>query len=139
MVSLGRIVLATAFLSATLGIALSSAEAASELASVQGAWLEQSMTCDEVFVAGKKGMTFRKPVNIFAPAMIISGNKITTPGAVCRVSSVAPVGDKQQLSLSCSTMISDASIKALVAVRDGRLYRFTSETDPGSRYEHCGP
>ena len=111
----------------------------SGVSALQGAWLEQSMSCDQVFVAGKKGMVFRKPVNIFVPGLIISGNRITTPGATCRIRSIKPSGKLQVLSLSCATSVSHADVQALVSMSaGGEFIRHTSDTDPGSRYERCG-
>jgi hypothetical protein len=40
-------------------------------------------------------------VNIFVPALMISGSKITTPAAVCRIRSITPSGERQILTLSC--------------------------------------
>ncbi len=117
------------------------ATAASIPAELQGAWLEGSSSCEQVFVAGKKGMSFRKPVNIFLPAVIISGDRVTTPAAVCRIRSIAQAGNRKILTLACTTQISEVTVKAPVALIDGGLTRYTSEseTDTGSRYERCNP
>ena len=108
-------------------------------AALQGAWLQPSVSCDQVYVATKKGMAFRKPVSMFAPALMISGNRIITPGATCRIVSITPVGTRKSLSLSCATSISSSAVTALLSIgEDGSLHRYTSETDIGSRYERCG-
>jgi hypothetical protein len=116
------------------------APAAGGLASLQGAWVQPSEDCANVFVKGKSGMTYKRPVSVFAPALLITGKSIRTPGAVCSVSSVKPAGDKQALKLSCTTTISTDAVSALVSVSpEGDLFRYTSEDDHGTRYVRCGP
>jgi hypothetical protein len=111
------------------------------LAAYQGAWLEQSQSCDMMFATGGKGASFRKPLNIFVPAFIISGNRLRTPQATCRILSIQPNGDRDVFRLSCANAISNTEVTALLARNpDGSLRRFFNELDKtGSRYERCAP
>lgn len=127
-------------LATTAGIS-SGMSAQPDLSGYQGAWVEQSLSCDKMFVTGSKGVSFRKPVNIFVPAFIISGNRIRTAQASCRILAVRPDGDREVLKLSCENSISSDDITATFArAADGSLKRFFDDNDKtGSRYERCAP
>src|SRR4051812_20134545 len=75
----------------------------SELNELRGAWLQPSMDCQDVYMKTKAGMNFKRPVSVFAPAILVTGRTIKTPGAVCKVQRVTIQGDKKTLSLSCTT------------------------------------
>jgi hypothetical protein len=62
---------------ASLGLADAMAQAG--LAAYQGAWLAGDMDCAEIYSTTGKGASFKRPVNIFAPSFVISGNRIRTP------------------------------------------------------------
>jgi hypothetical protein len=111
------------------------------LSDYQGAWLAQGPACADVFAAAGKGTTFRKPVDIFAPAFIIAGNRLRTPSASCRVKSLRPSGNHQVLALDCATTISAADVKVLVAtLPDGTLRRYFNDQDNvGTGYQKCSP
>jgi hypothetical protein len=131
--------------SAALGVLLAATTAASaappDLAAYQGAWVEQNVACDAVFAAGPKGLAFRKPVDLFAPAFILSGNRIRTPQASCRITAVRRLGDRDALTLSCSNAVSVSSVTALLArAPDGTLKRFFDGKDTiGTSYARCMP
>jgi hypothetical protein len=111
----------------------------SALAAFQGAWVQPSTECAEVFVESKRGMAFKKPVSIFAPALLIIGRRISTPGAVCTVRSSSASGDRQALDLSCATAIATDPVKTLLSIAaDGALYRYNKSEDNGTRYVRCG-
>ena len=111
------------------------------LSDYQGAWLAQGPACADVFATAGKGTTFRKPVDIFAPAFIIAGNRLRTPSASCRIKSLRPSGNHQVLALDCATTISTADVKVLVAtLPDGTLRRYFNEQDNvGTGYQKCSP
>ena len=82
---------------ARLGLALAASVAVSGtlaaeagLSGYQGAWLMQGPSCEDVYSSAGKGTSFKKPVDIFAPAFIVSGNRLRTPMASCRIKSVKP-------------------------------------------------
>ncbi|CAM5771442.1 hypothetical protein LMIY3S_03510 [Labrys miyagiensis] len=118
-----------------------SADKLQGLTSLQGAWVEQSMSCDQVYSPGKRGMAFRKDVSVFAPAFMISGRRIRTPGASCSIQGISYKGDRMILNLGCTTTITSSPVKAyLSAGKDGELYRYNDDVaQVGSRYDACKP
>jgi hypothetical protein len=109
---------------------------------LQGAWADPSMDCGAVFSQTRKGVTFKKPPDPFANAFIISGRRLTTPGASCQIQSMKAVENgRRRLSLSCATSVAvDAASVELAVASDGSLQRYSSDTDKtGSRYLRCFP
>jgi len=117
----------------------SGAMAQGGLSAYQGAWLERGPECAEVFSDSGKGTAFKKPVDIFVPAIIVSGNRLRTPSASCRIKSVRPASDRQLLILNCANAVAGNEVRVLMAPQpDGSLKRFSSEQDTlGTRYERC--
>jgi hypothetical protein len=113
--------------------------AESGLSAFQGAWLQSSPSCAEVYSFSGKDVSFRSPVDIFAPAFIISGNRLRTPQASCRIRSVKPAGDRQLLTLDCANMVSANEVRVLMArAPDGSLRRYFNDQDTaGTPYQRC--
>jgi len=109
---------------------------ASDLSTLQGAWLEDSIPCDEIF---GKGGSFKRPLNLFASAFVISGNRVRTPLASCGVKSVKSDGSRRILLLNCTTSIAPGEAKAILEkAPDGSLKRFLNEQDTvGTSYKQC--
>jgi hypothetical protein len=109
------------------------------LSAYQGAWLAQGSSCADIYSSSGHGLAFKKPVDIFAPAFIVSGNRLRTPMASCRIRSVKPAGDRQVLSLACANAVSTNDVKVLMAPSpDGSLKRyFNDEDNVGSPYQRC--
>ena len=108
------------------------------LSAYQGAWLSSSLSCEEIFAPAGKGFSFRKPVNIFAPAFIISGNRLRTPQASCRIRSIKPAGDRQVLTLGCANSVSANNVTVQMAPGSDGLKRFFNDQDKtGSLYTRC--
>jgi hypothetical protein len=78
-------------------------------------------------------------VDLFAPAFIVSGNRLRTPQASCRIKSIRPSGDRQLLSLDCANAVAGNEVRALMAtLPDGSLKRYFNEQDTtGSSYQRC--
>jgi hypothetical protein len=108
---------------------------------MQGAWLEPSASCEEVFARTKQGVVFRKPVNAFAPAIIVSGRRVVTPLASCQIKSVKPLVDRHLLILSCATSVAADEVRAILGMsEDGSLRRFLNDDDKiGTNYSRCRP
>jgi hypothetical protein len=89
-------------------------------------------------VQGKE-VSFRSPVDIFAPAFIISGNRLRTPQASCRIRSVKPAGDRQLFTLDCANMVSANEVRVLMArAPNGSLRRYFNDQDrAGTPYQRC--
>jgi hypothetical protein len=119
--------------------AVSGARAQEGLSAYQGAWLQRGPECAEIYSSAGKGTSFKKPVDIFAPAFIVSGNRLRTPQASCRIKSVRPTGDRQRLILDCANAVAGNEVRVLMMPQpDGSLKRYFNEQDTlGTRYERC--
>ncbi len=117
----------------------SGAMAQAGLSSVQGAWLAQGPDCAEVYSAAGKGTSFKKPVDIFAPAFIISGDRLRTPQASCRIKSVKPTENRQEVILDCANAVAGHEVTVLMARQpDGSLRRyFNAQDSTGTPYQRC--
>ncbi|WP_410055130.1 hypothetical protein [Microvirga sp. Mcv34] len=122
-----------------VSVAGTGAMAQGDLSAYQGTWLERGPECAEVFSDGGKGTAFKKPVDIFVPAIIVSGGRLRTPSASCRIKSIRPAGDRQLLVLDCANAVAGNEVRVLMALQpDGSLKRFSNEQDTlGTRYERC--
>jgi len=122
-----------------MGLAVSDAMAQGGLSSYQGAWLAGSEDCTDIYSSAGKGTSFKKPVDIFATAFIVSGNRLRTPQASCRITSVKPDGDRQRLVLNCANAVSGNEVQVLMAPQsDGSLKRYFNEHDTtGTEYRRC--
>lgn len=109
------------------------------LSGYQGAWLAQGPSCADVYSSAGKGASFKKPIDIFAPGFIVSGNRLRTPLASCRIKSVKPSGDRQVLALDCANAVSAGDVRVLVAtLPDGSLRRYFNDQDTvGTVYQQC--
>ena len=108
---------------------------AAETSKIEGAWVEQSQKCGDVFAFKGGRPVFKQPVNLFAPAMIITGKQLKAPQAVCRLKSASPQADRVNVVLRCANSVSDADVSvSLAKTPDGRLTRFYDGSDrAGSR------
>ena len=124
-------------LAASLGMADAMAQAG--LAAYQGAWLAGDMDCAEIYATTGKGASFKRPVNIFAPAFVISGTRLRTPQASCSIRSVRPSGDRQLLLLNCANAVAGNAVRVLMAPQPGgTLRRYFNEQDSvGTEYRQC--
>jgi hypothetical protein len=111
----------------------------SRFAAYQGAWLADGVACDDVYSGGRNGMTFKSPPDLFVPAFIIRGDRIRTPFAICRISSIKRIGDRDRLVLGCVNPVTSTGASALLGMgSDGRLKRYFNDDDQsGSAYGRC--
>jgi hypothetical protein len=113
--------------------------AETDMAAYQGAWLSEGPDCTDVYAPAGKGTSFKRPVDIFAPAFIVSGNRLRTPMASCRIRSVKPTGNRQMLVLDCANAVAGNEVRVLLAASpDGSLRRYLNDQDTiGTRYQRC--
>jgi hypothetical protein len=106
---------------------------------VSGAWIQGGERCEEVFTRAGKSLSFKKPVDSFAPAFIISGNQVRTPNASCRIKGSKQSGDRRILALVCATSVAvDEAQARLEPLADGTLRRYLNAADKvGTKYERC--
>lgn len=126
-------------ISLTVSVAASAAMAQGRTSGLQGAWLSGSADCAEVYSQSGKGTSFKRPVDIFAPAFIVAGNRLRTPQATCRIKSNRPTGDRQLLVLDCANAVAGNEVRVLLATQaDGTLRRYFNERDTsGTEYKRC--
>lgn len=117
----------------------SAALAQGGLAAYQGAWLSGSMDCAEVYTFAGKETSFKRPVDIFAPAFTVSGSRLRTPQASCRIKSVRQNGERQLLMLACANAVSGNEVRVFMAPQpDGSLKRyFNAQDSVGTAYKQC--
>jgi hypothetical protein len=115
--------------------------AQTSLSSYQGAWLAQGPSCREVYSSAGKGLSFKKPIDPFAAAFVISGTRLRTPTASCQIRSVRPKGERQSLTLHCANSVSANDVAVLMAPGpNGTLLRYFNEQDTtGTPYQRCMP
>jgi hypothetical protein len=109
------------------------------LAGYQGAWALQGRDCSDVYSFDGKQTSFKKPLDIFAPAFMISGKRLRTPMASCQIKSLRPAGDRELLLLDCANAVAGSEVKVLTALSPkGELRRYYSDQDPtGVIYQRC--
>jgi hypothetical protein len=130
---------------AAIGLGIASAMAASAgmaqegLSGFQGAWLSGDAECAEVYSFAGKGISFKRPVDIFAPAFIVAGNRLRTPQATCSIKSTRPTGDRRIVVLDCANTVAENEVRVLIAPQpDGSLRRYFNEQDTiGTQYRQC--
>ena len=120
-------------------VGVSDTLAAAGLSGYQGAWLLEGRDCAEVYLSAGKGTSFKKPIDIFAPAFMVSGSRLRTPMASCRIKSVRPSGDRQRLVLDCANAVAGQEVRVLMATSpNGTLRRYYDDQDPtGVGYQRC--
>jgi AraC-like DNA-binding protein len=108
------------------------------LSDYQGAWVLEGRDCTDVYASGGKATAFKKPIDIFAPAFIVSGRRLRTPMASCQIKSVRPTGDRQLLLLDCTNAVAGNEVRVLMAPASGSLKRYYNEQDTtGVGYQRC--
>ncbi len=109
------------------------------LSGYQGAWVLAGRDCAEVYSSAGRSLAFRKPVDLFAPAFIVSGQRIRTPMASCRVRSIRTVDGRDHLDLDCANAVASNDVRVIMApAKDGTLTRYYSDQDPtGIAYRRC--
>ncbi|GJE42857.1 hypothetical protein [Methylobacterium soli] len=131
---------------AALGLSLAASAGMSDalaagggLSAYQGAWVLEGRDCADVYASAGKGASFKTPVDIFAPAFIVSGKRLRTPMAICGIKSVRPTGDRQLLVLDCANAVAGQEVRVyMIPQSNGALRRYYNEQDPtGTGYQRC--
>ncbi|MCF4129887.1 hypothetical protein HBB12_031845 (plasmid) [Methylobacterium sp. SyP6R] len=122
-----------------LGLAVAAGPATAGLSGYQGAWVLAGRDCAEVYASAGRSLSFRKPIDLFAPAFIVSGQRLKTPMASCRIKAVRTVQGRDHLDLDCANAVAVNDVKVIMAATpDGNLTRYYSDEDPtGIAYRRC--
>ena len=125
-------------LAASVGVSGPQA-AAGGLSAYQGAWVLEGRERADVYASAGKAASFKKPVDIFAPAFLNSGKRLRTPMATCSIKSVRPTGDRHLLVLDCTNAVAGQEVKVYMAPQpNGVLRRYYDVQDPaGTGYRRC--
>jgi hypothetical protein len=112
-----------------------------DFSAFEGAWVKPGVSCAEIFTWGKQGTSFRKPLRLDVPALIVTRKSITTAKALCRIRSTSPSQDGRMFSLTCSTPLNFSPMKEVLSIAaDGALLRHSDSNDRiGTRFERCRP
>jgi hypothetical protein len=110
-----------------------------QLSALQGAWLQQSSNCADVYAITRQAVTFKQSVNEFVPGFIVSGNHLKTPVSTCRIARIAPSGKRWTMKLDCTGSVSTMGVSVQFSLTgDGTLLRYLNDQDTtGSRYQRC--
>lgn len=131
---------------AALGLSLAALAGVSDplaasggLSAYQGAWVLEGRDCADVYSSEGKAASFKKPIDIFAPAFLISGKRLRTPMATCGIKSVRPIGDRHLLILDCTNAVAGQEVRVYMAPQaNGALRRYYDDKDPtGTGYRRC--
>lgn len=106
---------------------------------LQGAWLEEGLSCASVFTTTRNVVTFKRPASAFIPAFIIAGKRLSTPLATCRIVTVTTNGDRHIMNLHCTTSIASDTARAVLApTADGGILRYlAAEGGIATKYQRC--
>src|SRR6476661_10017420 len=107
------------------------------LKDLQGAWLGQETGCQTTFnfLGGKP--TFRRPADAFVPAFIVSGDKLTTPLASCRIRKMEETEKGTRVTMACANALSSAPVVTRFAFGRGYLLRISDSGVETGYYNHC--
>jgi hypothetical protein len=130
-------VLRTKLVAATLMFVLAAGGHAGAAPGLEGAWTYSE--CEALFVHRGKSVSFKRPVDLFAAAFIVSGNRLRTPMASCSIVGTKRVNDRHILKLSCATSVAVSDVTAILAPQsDGTLKRYSDSNDAiGTTYRRC--
>ncbi len=104
-----------------------------------GAWASSAADCQKLFVRNGGALTYRRPVDQFAQAVIIEPSQIRSPTGVCRIVSVGRDKNGVVASLDCQDSISFRSETVHFKIRNGAeiVYSPTGDTSLDTTYLKC--
>ncbi len=114
---------------------------AQNISDLQGAWIQYSVPCDQVYVTDNGQSRFRpNQRDLFTSAFIITGDRLSTANASCQIVAISNKELRRELSLSCTTPITTVPIVALLSLETGGTLRryFDAGDRVGDEYKRCG-
>jgi hypothetical protein len=123
--------------SATIGVTTNAI--AASMGGMQGAWTMDGFDCTNIFKKVGTKIEFIDRESNLTSGIIVSGNKIIGPGAVCTVDRIREEKDHFTVALNCATaiMFSDLSVSFRILDKDS-FERFDPSLPEASfRYHRC--
>ena len=87
------------------------------LGDLQGAWLGQETGCQTAFAFSGSKPAFKRPADAFVPAFIVSGDKLTTPLASCRIRKMEETEKGTRVTMACANALSSAPVRNSICFR----------------------
>src|SRR5436190_10706137 len=107
------------------------------LSDLQGAWLGQETGCQTVFSFSGGKPALKRPADAFVPAFIVSGDKLTTPLASCRIRKMEETEKGTRVTMICANALSSAPVVTRFAFGRGYLLRISDSGVETGYYNHC--
>jgi hypothetical protein len=107
------------------------------LKDIQGAWLGQETGCEAVFTFAGGKPTFRRPADAFIPAFIVSGDRLYTPLAACRIQKLEETDKGTRITMTCANALSSAPVVTRFAFGRGYLLRISDSGVETGYYNNC--
>jgi hypothetical protein len=104
-----------------------------------GAWTSSAADCQKLFERKAGRLTYRRPVDQFAQAVIIESGQIRAPTGVCRIVGMARDKNGAAVSLDCQDSISFRSEVVHFKIRSGAEIVYSPTGDPSldTTYQKC--
>ena len=104
-----------------------------------GAWALDRTDCPRLFQRGPAGLRFKKDVNPFETAYVISRTQIRGPSSECSIARASRAGDTTKLQLVCKNSVGylDMSVNVTVISGDKLSYGFPGIPILDSTFERC--
>lgn len=105
-----------------------------------GAWSQSGSDCKIIFQYKGTSVSFRKPIDEFRTAFIITSKRITLPTGQCTINGSKADADGHSLSMTCSNTISFFDRHARLQL-DGNalIYSGSDNRTLDVRFERCLP
>jgi hypothetical protein len=108
---------------------------------LHGAWATSKADCEKLFIRNGGGLAFRRPVDEFAQAAIITPGQVVLPNQTCQVTSQKRQNGLTTLDFSCKDSISYTSQSVEIEVRSPSeiVYRPNGDKTLDTAMVRCGP
>ena len=81
--------------------------------------------------------SLKRPADAFVPAFIVSGDKLTTPLASCRIRKMEETEKGTRVTMACANALSSAPVVTRFAFGRGYLLRISDSGVETGYYNHC--
>ena len=103
-----------------------------------GAWTQSASDCKTVFERQGGEIRYRKPIDEFRTAFIITSSRITTPTGRCSITSAKEDKNASTISMNCNNSIGYYDRQARLTVNGNKLtYGFPGDNSLDVTFEKC--